>query len=502
MELKDLFYKWVPVWLKLLVLLLFFFVILTANAVYLGNATDMYSGLGVYPEPFTEAYNAVYIGMGLGLMLEFRLKQRFSNKTLLLWGFSMMVLFNFVNMLTDNPVLFVLSCFILGLTKIAALVEVYIIWLVVWSKKLDTTRMYPFVYLVALGGTYFLTWFTAWLTNSYNWRHAYIFILILLGACLLLALLLVENHPLRHKLPLYQMDWLGALLLASFLLLLNYIAVYGKSEDWWESEKIQAATCLLPVTFFGFIARELKVKRPFLPFAILLKKQSFLKGLFFFLLLGIFLPSSIQGTFTAGVLNFESISNNRLNLYLIPGVAAGAVLSWLWYYYKQNTEGLLFIGLAAFVVYYYILYTNLANGLGLEDFWSMSLLKGFGTVIMYVVVGLYTTGGFPLNVVFKAAGMMIFFRSVIGSGVIAGVYSWLLYAGRVRHFDILAGSSEADAGNFLKSPGYYRTLQGQATLAASKELAGAIIIIGLVLLVAIILSHFWRAATHHKRILG
>src|ERR1700754_4192608 len=121
MELKDLFYKWVPVWVRLPVLFVFFFVVLTANGVYLGNSTDMYSGLGVYPEPFTEAYNAVYIGMGLGLMVELRLKLRFSNKTLLLWGLTMMALANLVNMFTDNPVLIVVSCLILGFTKITAL---------------------------------------------------------------------------------------------------------------------------------------------------------------------------------------------------------------------------------------------------------------------------------------------------------------------------------------------------------------------------------------------
>src|SRR5882757_1966208 len=136
MELKDLFYKWVPVWVKLPVLFIFFFVVLTANGVYLGNSTDMYSGLGVYSEPFTAAYNAVYIGMGLGLMVEVRLKRRFSSKTLLLWGFAMM--------------------------------------LFVWSKKLDTSRLYPFVYGLALGGIYFITWFTASLAGVYNWRYAYL----------------------------------------------------------------------------------------------------------------------------------------------------------------------------------------------------------------------------------------------------------------------------------------------------------------------------------------
>jgi len=495
MELKPPFYKWVPVWIKLPALFIFFFVVLTANGVYLGNATDMYSGLGVYPEPFSEAYNAVYIGMGLGLLVEVRLKLRFSGKTLLLWGFSMMLIVNVVNMFTGNPSLMVAGCLILGFTKMAALIEIYIPWLVVWSKKMDTTRMYPFVYFTALGGIYFITWLTAQLAWMYNWRLAYIAILIMLLVCILFALVFVEDHPLRRRMPLYQMDTLGISLLLLFLLLLNYISVYGKTENWWESSNIRMATILLPVSFFAFVAREMTVKRPAVPLRFF-KKAGFVKGLFLFFLLGIFLPSSIQGTFTAGVLDFENIRNAELNLFLIPGVTAAAILCYCWYFYKLNKKVLLFIGFGAFVLYYYILYTNLATGLGLGNFWTMSLLKGFAITTLYIVIGLYTTSGFPLNDVLAAGGIMILVRSFLGSGIISGVYSYLLYAGRVRHLDILAGQPEADAGYGIKTVGYLRDMELQATMTASKELCGIIITAGLVILGAIIFSHFFRSATH------
>ncbi len=500
MELKDLFYKWVPVWVKLPVLFLFFFTILTANGVYLGNSTDMYSGLGVYTEPFTAAYNAVYIGMALGLLVEVRLKMRFSSKQLLLWGFSVMLLVNIINMNAKSPVVFVVTCFVLGFTKMSALIEIYIMWLVVWSKKLDTSRLYPFVYLTALGGTYFLTWWTTQLAYTFNWQYAYIAVTMMVLACLLLALIFVQYNKLRRPLPLYQLDILGLLLLATAMMLLNYVVVYGKVENWWESENIQGASILIPVLFFAFLARELRVKRPVLPFVIFTHKN-FQKGLLFFFLLGIFLPSSIQGTFTAGVLDFESIRNGQLNLYLIPGVAAGAVLSWCWYYFKQNTEILLFIGFAAFVAYYILLYNKLATGLGMEDFWAMSVLKGFGTVVLYIVIGLYTTGGYALTMIMHAGGMMILIRSFLGSGIISGIYAYLLYAGRVRHLDILAGNVATDLGYAPKVSWYYRDMQGQATLAASKEMCGFIIIVGVLILAAILFSHYYRLATHRHRIL-
>jgi hypothetical protein len=45
------------------------------------------------------------------------------------------------------------------------------------------------------------------------------------------------------------------------------------------------------------------------------------------------------------------------------------------------------------------------------DFLVMSILKGFGTATLYIVLGLYMTSGFPLNIVMHAGGMMILVRS-------------------------------------------------------------------------------------------
>src|SRR5262249_25500299 len=153
---------------------------------------------------------------------------------------------------TSNPIVFILSCFVLGFAKMSAMMEAYIVWLYIWSKKLDTRRFYPFVYLTALGGIYFITWLTARLSYLYNWRYAYIIMVMLILVCLLTALIFIQNNKLHRPLPLYQMDVLGILLLAAGLLLLNYIVVYGKVENWWESESIQGASVLIPVIFLAF----------------------------------------------------------------------------------------------------------------------------------------------------------------------------------------------------------------------------------------------------------
>ncbi len=65
---------------RLPVLFLFLLCVLSCNGVYLGNVVYMYSDLGVYAEPFTVATNSVYLGMGMGMTVVVRLRQRFTSK--------------------------------------------------------------------------------------------------------------------------------------------------------------------------------------------------------------------------------------------------------------------------------------------------------------------------------------------------------------------------------------------------------------------------------------
>jgi predicted MFS family arabinose efflux permease len=123
MEFYDLFYKWVPIYIRLPILTLLYFVLLTANGVYTGNTTDTSSGLGVYSEPYTMAYYSIYIGMSIGSMTNIRFRERFSGKSLLLGGFLVMLVMNATCATTNNPYLTVFCCLLLGIGKLPPLLK-------------------------------------------------------------------------------------------------------------------------------------------------------------------------------------------------------------------------------------------------------------------------------------------------------------------------------------------------------------------------------------------
>lgn len=490
MELYDLFYKWLPLYIRIPLLFILFFVILCANGVFLGNLTDMASSLGMYPEHYTAAANAMYIGMALGMMAEVRLKLRFSSKTLLLAGLSIMLLMNITCATSSNPFITIVAVFILGFAKISALIEVYVIQLTIWSKQLDTSRFYPFVYFVALGGLHLTSWTTASLAYYYNWRYAYILVVMIMLSAILLIILFVENHPLKNPIPMIGMDFESGLLLATSMLMLNYIVVYGKVEDWFYSGSMKLAAFGTLFSFLIFLKRTLTVPAPFFKLEVF-RKPNFRIGLLLFFVLGVFLPGTFQSAFSGGILQYDMPTNMKLNLFLIPGITVASIFCFFWYYKKLDPEPMIIIGFTSFVVYHIMMYQSFSNEFSIQEFWAPSIVKGFATCVLYIAVGLYTTKNFDLAVVMTAGGTMILVRSFLGSGIFSGVYNYFLYAERVRHLDRLAGMTDSGAffASQLNGNTLYKTLSEQSTLAASKEVTGYIIIFGCILVAIMILNY-------------
>lgn len=501
MEIYQLFYNRVPKWGQFVIVSFLTFVILSANGIFIGNVTDMYSNLGEYSEPYAMGFNAVYIGLGLGLIFIGKLNIRLSNKYLVLAGLGSMLLMHMIIATTTSTSVIIAACLVLGFTKVLALGPVYLDLLGTISQKFDTTKVYPYLYFLALGGLYFTTWVLNLITYQYNWQSAYLVVYVLIGVAIILVAFFVENHPLKNRIPLYQSDILGLLLFAVFLMLVNYVAVYGKVENWVESRKITMALFAIPLVLLLFIKRELYVKRPFLSIK-LFAKNDFTAGLLYFFILGVFLPVTFQTSFSTAILHFESIRNSEINLYLLPGILIGCIASYFWYLKKMDGQLLMIIGFGAFVIYHIIMYNSFVSDFGLQNFWVSSIIKGFAMAVLYISIGLFTTARFPLAEVLKVSGTMVIVRSFLGTGTISGLYNYWLNARRLAHLENLASS--IDTAELIGKPSgasdFLKNISNQATLSASKELSGMIIIFGILFLAFLILRYVYMVSM--RRILN
>jgi len=470
------------------------FVLLCANGVYLGITTEIYSDLAVYPEPYTMATNALYIGMGSGMLIFLRLGARFNPKPLIVTSFSMLLLMNFICATTDNPSIAVAASLLLGFSKMLAMGFLYLAWGSVWSKNLDATRIYPSFYFLALAGLNFITWLTTHFSYLYSWRYAYIVIFILLVSCIVLALVTLENFKLPKKIPLYQLDIPGLLLLIVSMMLLNYVAVYGKVEDWFTSQAISVAAFGAVITMLLFVKRELSLKRPVIDLN-LFKLSTVSVGLFLFLLLGALTPTTFQSALSGNILHFELIRNAELSLYLIPGILAGSILTFVWYKKGLDNNVLIILGFSSIVLYHIIMYNQFVNDLGILHFVIPSFFRGFALITLYVSIALYAVKNLPLPSTLKIVGLILIVRSFLATGVASGLYNYLIYAHTNTHLSTLASQIDANdpmllqQGNFA---GYYKYILQQANLSALKELSGSIIIFGLSIVVILIVVQAYR----------
>ncbi|MTH15846.1 hypothetical protein [Flavobacterium sp. LC2016-01] len=493
MEVYNLFYDNVPKYLKYAILALLLFVSLCANGIFLGSVTDMYSSSGYYAEVYTMAYNAVYIGMGIAMVFFVKLATRFTSKDIILSGFTFMLPLHFIIANTDTPIIVILSSFLLGIAKVMGLGGVYLEWLKIWSKQYDSSRLYPFLYFIALGGQYFITWVMSYTAYLFDWRQGYIVIYILIVLSVISIIYSFEKHPLKNKIPLYQLDLPGIAFLAIAMMSFNFVIVYGKVENWFASGRITLSFLSFLLFLLLFLRREIIAKRPLLPLK-LLTTNNFGRGLIYFLLLGLFIPMTLQSSFSGGILQLESIRVSEINLYLLPGIIAGCLFCYIWYLKKWDGYLLMVIGFAAITFYHFLMYRIFGNDFTLADFWPPSLVKGFSLALLYISIGLFTTAKFGIPDVIKVAGVMVIVRSFIGSGMFSGLYSYFLYSSRIRHLDYLAALIDQD--NFLaktvNQSDYIKNIQNQATLTAAKEITGVIIELGLILILLLVTAYFYK----------
>ncbi len=87
---------------------------------------------------------------------------------------------------------------------------------------------------------------------------------------------------------------------------------------------------------------------------------------------------------------------------------------------------------------------------------------------------------------FTRCGMVLVVRSFLATAVFSGIYNYLLYAQQVRSLSYLGGLTDSTAV-YAEGVSLNQLLHVQATLAASKQLTGYIILIGIFITLLLII---------------
>ena len=234
----------VPPKLRPWIIIVFVIVFQFSGGLYLAAVSEMVGSTALMQEDIMMAGYASMIGMGLTFAIMFRLKFRFASKTSLMTCSIALIVSNLICMQTHSIPVLVITCFFAGIFRMWATFEcnsTIQLWL---TPKRDLSVFFCFIYLLVQSCIQLSGLITVYTAFWAKWEYMHWLIIGLLLLVMLATLCLFRSYRSLPKLPLFGIDWLGALMWGLVLLCILFVCVYGEHYDWYQSFQIRAATVI------------------------------------------------------------------------------------------------------------------------------------------------------------------------------------------------------------------------------------------------------------------
>ena len=425
------FNSYVPRRLQPWIYLLFAFIFQLSGGIYGGAMSHVMGEYSLMREDVLMVIMCNVVGVAMPFPFLFKMKFRFTNRSLLLNAALVIAVCNVLIVWTESlPVMCALS-YIAGFFKLCGTFECMSniqLWM---TPKRDFTVFFPLLYCIVLGNIALSPWITEHLIYIYqDWR---IINWTMAGAMLTVALVVyVTTHDFRFMkpLPFISVDYLGCLLWSAWMLEFIFFFNYGEYYNWLDSKVMRMDVVLFLATGYFCISRMMHIRHPYIsPEAWRYKRLIPLLILFAFVEFMGSTPKVLQTAFTGGVLHFGNLTTNVLNVVEWGAVIMGCLFCLLWckvLHWKYTR--LLTIGVAAMVGYPVMMYFLIDQGLPIERLYLPTALKSFGNAIFFCMLTVYLEELMPFQHFFMGLTM----AGIIRNGPVATMCSGLFSFG-IRH---------------------------------------------------------------------
>lgn len=499
--------SWVPKWLGNLTAFVILLPIILINGTYTGSITEVSGTLGVMSEDISMAYYAASIGMAVAYPLVPRIRSFITTKTVLLSGLVLQVLLSFVCASSNSMDVIILCSFVIGFLKAFAMMEVMIMIRPIFSPGNVRSEFYAYYYPIVFSAGQISMALTAEFAYRYQWQYMYYFVIILLLVAILLILLFFRYGQRRIKIPFKEFDGPSILLSAVPLLAIVYVAIYGKTLDWFQSAKISLLVVAVPILIWLFVHRQQTMKKPFLRLEVL-NDSKVLVGNFYMMLVMFFSStSSLITQYLMSVLRVDSVHTNSIYLWMLPGFALGGLICFWWFrLQKWRFRYLIGIGMLCFVIYLGMVYFTVSPSSSYQMLFIPTILRGMGMLILFIAFGVYCVEDINPKLMIHNAFFLISCRSVLAPALSSSFFSNMLYRTQQVNMErlsetltmqdplaaqqysnafqhaVLQGSGIVEASQ-TATYGLYSTLQIQSLLLSVKEILGYVLIGALILMI-------------------
>ena len=483
------FRNFVPDPVRFWIMIVISLIYLLSGAAHMASMSYQVNGLSLLQEDTIMIGYMAFIGMNVSFPMLFRLRFRFTTRSILLVSTVVIICCHVAILETANVWILCIINFIAGFFRMLAVFEAMVCIQLILTPTRNYAVFYSVVFLTVQGSSQLFSPIVADIIHAYSLHYLHYLIILLLFFTFLVVAFLIRHYREGKRIPLYGIDWNGFVLWSIILSLILFIITYGKYYEWLASSQIRIALVVLVIAG-GLQYLNIKtVKRPYIsPTAWRypnLWKILLLFGVIYILQAA---PGLLQNPYMAGILHFDQQNIAYLNYYSLAGMCLSAVIC---YYYFRNRKGLrpfIIGGYGLFILYLLLMYFYINPECNIERFYFPSLIRGFGLLWLYIILTLYISYVVPFMHNFQSLCIIGFMRMSLGTPLGMSVIDNLMLYFTRKNTMLL--SSEVDALKIQASEysliGLQERITRQVSMLSIREMYGYLIIASLILLVALL----------------
>ena len=215
-------------------------------------------------------------------------------------------------------------CFVEGMCKIQGTFECMStiqLWI---TPQRDFTAFFPVLHIVILGCMQLSTIITTALMHHYHWVWMHLLVSALMAVDLLIVRLCTRHFRIVRKMPLYGIDWLGALLWVALLLQVAYLFDYGEWYDWWYSPVMRRLAVTSVATLALCLWRMNTIRHPYIEPRMWSYRHLF-PILILITLVEMLLATEhvLEGAFYEQTMHYDATVSVLVTRWVLVGVLAG-----------------------------------------------------------------------------------------------------------------------------------------------------------------------------------
>ncbi|MGC1631929.1 MAG: hypothetical protein WA749_07425 [Gelidibacter sp.] len=475
--------NYIPEKLKPWIIILFVIVFQFASGgVYLATLNKVVGDQALMQEDILMAGYATLIGTALTFTIMLRLKMRFLSKHVFLICCAALIICNIICLYTSNVFVLIAVCFFAGIFRMWATFEcnsTIQLWL---TPTRDFSVFFCFIYLLVQGSILLSGSTHLYIELLTTWQHVHWVIMGALLGVTLIVLVIFNSKRMMPAFPLFGIDWLGMFMWGLIMLNINFIALYGKHYDWWQSSEIQIGTVFLMILLVLNIYRASFIRHPFISlktFQIKIVYMTFLA----YLIVDFFISPAhlIEEIYMHEILHYETSNLIEMNWVGFIGIALGAAFTYFYFAKAKNSyKSTFLIGFSSLVMYLLLMYFNLDYNTSQTTLGISVLFRNFGYVVIAIVL-LTSLTKVPFPNFFQAISVQAIVSAACGSAVLGAVLKEIFSTTMSKNFQLL--SMPLDRLNLqlmnVSSSGLGKALHHQAMMVSFKEIYGLMILLAI-----------------------